>query len=292
MVEEVVRYLVTDPQGFYLDATFGSGGHSLALLEATNDKSFVLALDRDKKAIELGKEKFHREARILLRHQRFSLMEKELKEIDRPLCGVLMDLGISSSQLDDAKRGFSFLHEGPLDMRMDRTQDVMAKQFLTEASEAGLVNCLHDYGEEPYANQIATLIIRRRNRNDLKTTRDLLEAIVAAVPLSRMRKRRAAARTFQAIRILVNNEMQELEQGLRQAANMLDLGGRLVIIAFHSLEHRAVKTLMKSKESFGQGEKSGFMKRVLSSLKPGREEIVSNSRARSGVMRVMEKVKH
>ena len=292
MREEVVRYLVMDPRGFYLDATFGNGGHSLAILEATAADALVLALDRDEQAIAAGRSTFRDDARILLRHRNFSLMEEELKKIDRPLCGVLMDLGLSSSQLDDAARGFSFAREGPLDMRMDRTQAGTAARFLAEASETGLAACLRDYGEEPYARKIAALIIKKRDGNALRTTRDLLEAIVVAVPLSRLRKRRAAARAFQAIRISVNDEMNELKRGLRRAAQLLNPGGRLVVIAFHSLEHREVKSLMRSAETFGDGNKKGRMKPILSSLKPNRAEIARNTRARSGVMRVLEKVRH
>lgn len=292
MKAEVVNYLITDLQGFYLDGTFGGGGHSSALLEKTDCGALILALDKDGQAIKAGQEKFHNESRLILRHQRFSRMEEEIAAIDRPLNGVLLDVGLSSYQLDDAKRGFSFLEEGPLDMRFDSTQDMTAKRFLTEASETALATCLAEYGEEPYADKIAALIVKRRKRDKLETTWDLLEAIEAAVPLTRSRRRRAVVRSFQAIRILVNDEIEELKKGLNQAANLLDLGGRLVVISFHSLEHRLVKDIMKCRDQFGKGDKIGVMKRVLTVKKPSREEVLDNSRARSAVMRVMEKVRH
>lgn len=289
MRREVLDYLIINPSGFYVDATFGDGGHSCALLEALDAKAQLLALDRDKQAIIRGAKLFSRENRLSLRHQRFSLLAREVAIIDRPLCGVLMDIGLSSRQLDDAARGFSFSREGPLDMRMDRLQKTTAATLLARFSAAELIAVLRDYGEEPQAARIAALVMKRRSRQALNTTRDLVEAVRAAIPSSRMKQRNTAARVFQALRILVNDELWELEQGLHQAAGLLMPGGRLVVISFHSLEHRIIKKLMKSKLSFGEGDSRGTMKSVLSSLKPQRWEISHNSRARRAVMRVMEK---
>ena len=292
MKAEVVNYLVTNLKGFYLDSTFGAGGHSSAVLAKTAESSLILALDRDEEAIRAGKKRFEKEPRIILRRQKFSLMAEELGSIKRPLDGVLMDLGLSSDQLDDASRGFSFLKDGPLDMRMDRNQAMTAKRFLAEASEKTLRACLTDYGEEPYADRIASLIVKRRKRAKLDTTWDLLDIIEEAVPLPRLRRRRVVARSFQAIRIWINNEIEELKQGLEQAARLLDPGGRLVVIGFHSVEHRLVKDLMRCGNEFGEGSKLGVIKRFLAVKKPSREEVLSNSRARSAILRVMEKVRH
>jgi len=292
MKAEVVNYLVTNLKGFYLDSTFGAGGHSSAVLEKTTKSSLILALDKDEEAIRAGKKRFENEPRIILRRQKFSLMAEELRAITRPLDGVLMDVGLSSDQLDDASRGFSFLQKGPLDMRIDKKQGMTAKQFLAEASETTLRACLADYGEEPYADRIASLIVKRRKKDKLDTTWDLLDVIEEAVPLPRLRRRRAVARSFQAIRIWINNEIEELKQGLNQAANLLEPGGRLVVISFHSVEHRLVKDLMRCGNEFGEGSKVGVIKRFLAVKKPSREEILSNSRARSAVLRVMEKVRH
>lgn len=292
MKAEVVNYLVTDLAGFYLDSTFGAGGHSSAVLAKTTKDSLVLALDRDEEAIRAGRKKFEKEPRIILRKQRFSLMAEELMDIERPLDGVLMDVGLSSDQLDDADRGFSFSQNGPLDMRMDQSQDMTAKEFLAEAPETTLKACLADYGDEPYADRIASYIVKRRKRDRLATTWDLLEVIEEAVPLPRLRRRQAVVRSFQAIRIWINDEIEELKRGLNQAANLLDLGGRLVVISFHSIEHRLVKALMRCGDQFGEGSRAGVIKRFLAVKKPSREEVLSNSRARSAVLRVMEKVRH
>ncbi len=277
MTDQVVEQLITESNGFYIDATFGQGGHTRALLENTDKDALILGIDRDSTAITRGRCLFATEQRLILRHGHFSALADIAQEFQREVNGILMDIGISSDQLDDAERGFSFSQNGPLDMRMDQESGMPLSEWLASASAADIAKVIKDFGEEPYADRIAAAIVDYRKSNSIVTTKQLSALIVNSQPRRPLNKSHAATRSFQSLRIFINNEMEELRQGLNAAAGLLKNGGRLAVITFHSLEGRQVKDM-----KFG-------MKAVYKS-KPDRSEILSNNRARSAVLRIMEKI--
>lgn len=300
MLREVLDGLALRADGLYVDCTFGRGGHSAAILEHLGAEGRLLALDKDLEAVA------SQEARRLGADPRFALDHgsfANLREfVERRgwlghVAGVLMDLGVSSPQLDEADRGFSFMRDGPLDMRMDTTRGMTAAEWLAGVSERELAGVLRDYGEERYARRIARAILEGRSKHPILSTRELVEIIESAVP-TRERGRHPATRSFQAIRIFINKELEELEQGLRQAVDVLKPGGRLVIIAFHSLEDRIVKRFMRDEERGRtvlphlplHATESGRLKRVGKARMPEPEEVRDNPRARSAVLRVAERL--
>jgi len=300
MLGEVLDGLALKSDGLYVDCTFGRGGHSAAILEHLNEEGRLLALDKDPDAV------VSEEARQLMTDPRFALEHGSFASlrdyVERRawlghIAGVLMDLGVSSPQLDEADRGFSFMRDGPLDMRMDTSRGMTAAEWLAGASESELVSVLRDYGEERYARRIARAILERRSTSAIASTRELVEIIEKAVP-TRERGKHPATRSFQAIRIFINRELEELEQGLRQAIDVLKPGGRLVVIAFHSLEDRIVKRFMRHEE---RGEavfshfslhpiEPGRLKRIGKTRMPEPAEVRNNPRARSAVLRVAERL--
>lgn len=302
MLKEVLEQLVIREDGFYLDCTFGRGGHSTAILGRLNASGRLLALDRDFDAI-------HSEsATVLLKDPRFQLQQSRfsglLKAVtqytdDALLDGILMDLGVSSPQLDNAARGFSFLKEGPLDMRMDNQAGLSAQQWLAEVSEPHLVKVLFEYGEERFARRIASAIIAERTINPITTTRQLAKLIENTIP-NKEHHKHPATRTFQAIRIEINQELEELKTALQQALQVLKPGGRLVVIAFHSLEDRIVKRFINNEAGakYHPGKlpikevdiAQGDLKKMGKAIKASLEETQHNVRARSAIMRVAEKL--
>lgn len=300
LLHEAVEALAVKPQGRYIDGTYGRGGHSALILQRLAPEGRLLAFDKDPQAVAAGQKRFGDDPRFTIHRGSFVEMGEQVARRDWPhqVDGVLLDLGVSSPQLDDAERGFSFRHNGPLDMRMDPEQGISAAQWLAQEDEDEIVRVLKVYGEERFAKRIARAIVRARSEGAIETTAQLAELIAAAVP-TRERGKDPATRSFQAIRIQVNAELEELHRGLEQAAAVLAPGGRLVVISFHSLEDRIVKRFMKA-QSHGDDLppdlpvrhdqiKQAPMRLVGKAVKAGAEELQHNPRARSAVMRVMER---
>lgn len=276
MVAECMDALLIAKEGFYLDATFGDGGHARAILAQTEAQ--VIALDRDAEAVARGRQVYAAEKRLAIKHMRFSQLEQAVAELGQKVNGILMDLGASSRQLETAARGFSFRLDGPLDMRMDQSRARPLRALLMEMSIGKLTKILAEYGEEPRARRIAAAIIARRAQ--LQTTTDLTRTVVAVLPAFRRNKRiHPATRVFAAFRIFVNDELTELRKGLAAAARSLIPGGRLVVLAFHALEHRIIK-------EFGRAHP---LMRMIGHRKPQPTEVARNPRARSAILRVMER---
>lgn len=300
LLDEALDALNIQPEGFYIDATFGRGGHSAAILARLSAKGRVLAFDQDPAAIVHGKENFAAEPRIHFEHCNFSqvahvVTEQQLKQrID----GVLMDLGVSSPQLDDAARGFSFLRSGPLDMRMNPEQGESAMQWLQHVELWDLTLILKRYGEERFAKRIASAIVAARTEGVIENTTQLADIISAAVPVKEKHKH-PATRSFQAIRIFINRELDSVEEGLRGAADVLALHGRLAVISFHSLEDRLVKRFMRTQSTpeklpaglpvMNAGQQAPF-RQIGKSVVASEAEVSANPRSRSARLRVLERV--
>jgi len=302
LLDEAIQGLKIKPQGIYVDCTFGRGGHSKEILQRLENEGQLLAIDRDLTAIQSELAiKMARNPSFSIHHGCFSELVEKLNQCDirNQVDGLLMDLGVSSPQLDVAERGFSFMRDGPLDMRMDPSKGLSAAEWLRQVDEPSLTRVLFEYGEERFARRIARAIIARRVESPLTTTRDLAQLIEKTVP-KREKHKHPATRSFQAIRIEINNELEEIKQGLLQATKVLKPGGRLVVISFHSLEDRIVKRFFR-KES-GRKEdpgrlpikeadiEQGVLKITGKAVKAGQHELQKNPRARSAIMRIAEKV--
>ena len=298
LLPEAVDALVTDPDGIYVDGTFGRGGHARAVLERLSPRARLVALDRDPAAVAsaASDDFFAADPRFTIQHTAFSAMTATLAALGiTQVSGVLLDLGMSSPQIDDAERGFSFRFDGPLDMRMDPTRGESAAEFLARAEERHIAEVIRDYGEERFAVQVAkALVARRESGRPVRTTGELADVVARAVK-TREAGQNPATRTFQALRIFVNAELEELEQALSASLSMLRPGGRLVVISFHSLEDRIVKTFIarESKSEFDRRAPFAAPRphrlRALGRVKPSAAEAASNPRARSAVMRVAER---
>ena len=252
LLREAVDALVMSPSGFYVDGTFGRGGHSRYLLERLNDEGRLLAVDKDPAACEAAAELAVGEPRFEFYHGSFAQLPHQLRRMGIDVVdGILLDLGVSSPQLDDGDRGFSFLHDGPLDMRMDTSRGETAAQWLSRAVESDIAAVLKDYGEERFARRIAAAIVAAREDSPLTSTAQLARVVSEANPKWE-RHKHPATRSFQAIRIKVNRELEDLQDLLSGALDMLRIGGRLVVISFHSLEDRLVKRYMRD---MARGEK-------------------------------------
>lgn len=302
MCVEAMQGLNINPDGIYVDCTFGRGGHSTEILRQLGGQGQLLALDRDEQAIASTV------AITLLQDGRFELLKQNFSNLYAVAAqkqwlgkvdGVLLDAGVSSPQLDDAQRGFSFMRDGPLDMRMDASSGVSAAQWLSQVEEKELVRVLFDYGEERYARRIARNIVTYREREEIYRTRQLVEIIENSVPFKEKNKH-PATRSFQAIRIQINQELQEIEAVLEHALSLLKPGGRLVVIAFHSLEDRLVKRFIRN-ESRGKYSadklpiqndihSSSRLKRIGKAMRATAAEVQQNARSRSAVLRVAERV--
>ena len=298
--EEVLAGLAIRADGRYCDATFGRGGHTAAILEALGPDGRVLAIDRDPEAIRAGRLRFGDEPRLTLMRGSFAQLKELVRaaEVEGELQGVLLDLGVSSPQLDEADRGFSFMQDGPLDMRMDNETGQTAAQWLARVSERDLADILQRLGEEKFARRIARAIVAARVAAAIERTRRLAEVIAAAVP-AREPGKHPATRSFQAIRMRVNSELESLEAALPQAVELLAPGGRLCVISFHSLEDRLVKRFMQ-RESQGDPHYAGLpsippharprLKRIGGATAPSDAELARNPRARSARLRVAERL--
>jgi 16S rRNA (cytosine1402-N4)-methyltransferase len=294
LLEEAMAWLGPKPGGRYCDATLGAGGHTLAMLERSAPDGRVVALDRDPAAIATASARLERFGdRVTLVHARFSEARTVLERLGMiPIDGFLVDLGVSSPQLDRAERGFSFRTDGPLDMRMDPTTGETAAQLLLRVDETELTRILRELGEERHAARVARAIVEARRAGPLDTTGKLAAIVARALPRHEHNKN-PATRTFQALRIEVNDELGELERFLAVAADCLRPGGRLVVIAFHSLEDRIVKWRLR--ELAGRGRTASASPAQLRLLTkhvvvPGDEERARNPRARSAHLRAAERI--
>jgi 16S rRNA (cytosine1402-N4)-methyltransferase len=302
LLAEAVDALVTDPAGTYLDATFGRGGHTRELLKRLAPAARLIALDRDPQAIAAGQELARGDARLTLVHAAFSDFGAVLAGLGiARVHGMLFDLGVSSPQLDDMQRGFSFRGDAELDMRMDTTRGITAAQFLADAGIDDITKVLRDYGDERAAFQIAKAIVARRELGEPIRRTAELAALVAQAVRSREPGQDPATRTFQALRIHVNAELAELEAALAQVMRHLEPSGRLVVISFHSLEDRIVKQFMaryaKAPELTREQRRLPMLGdafrpdlRLLGKQRASAAEVAGNARSRSAIMRVAEKI--
>lgn len=290
LLNEAITALQVNPDGHYIDATFGRGGHSRLLLSQLSASGRLTAFDKDLDAI--AEAQSIDDPRFSIRHQGFT----HINEMpDASVAGVLMDLGVSSPQIDNPVRGFSFRHEGPLDMRMDTTRGQSVAQWLQDASIDAVTEVIRDYGEERFAGLVARAIDRhRQTHGPLQTTAELASVVASAVK-TREPGKDPATRTFQALRIFINAELEELEQALAASLKVLQPGGRLVVISFHSLEDRIVKQFIAahSREVFDRRAPFSLPKimqlNALGRIRPSDDEVAGNPRSRSAVMRVAER---
>jgi 16S rRNA (cytosine1402-N4)-methyltransferase len=300
LLDEAVDALAIEgarADGTYIDGTFGRGGHSRLILSRLSGSGRLVAFDKDPQAIATAGQVT--DPRFAIVHDSFATMraalaQRGINQVD----GILLDLGISSPQVDDAARGFSFRNDGPLDMRMDTTRGVSAAEWLATVPEQQLEKVIRDYGEERFAFQIAKAIVARRAIEPISGTRQLA-GIVADAVKTREKGKDPATRTFQAIRIFVNQELEDLEAGLTAAFDMLSTGARLAVISFHSLEDRMVKQFLASKAKVAQPDRRLPIRAVdlpqplmklVAKIKPSAEEVAANPRARSAVLRVAERI--
>jgi 16S rRNA (cytosine1402-N4)-methyltransferase len=299
LLHPAVDALVSDRAGFYVDGTFGRGGHSRRILEVLTEDGRLLASDHDPEAIRVGRE-------LMAQDSRFEICQCSFSEIDSRIAalgyegkvnGILLDLGVSSPQLDDAGRGFSFTQDGPLDMRMNPDRGQSAAEWIASAKEEEIANVIYEFGEERFSRRIARAIVREREIQPITRTLQLAEIVKQANPAWEKHKH-PATRAFQAIRIFINRELGSLEQMLEKALSLLAPGGRLVVISFHSLEDRLVKQFIQRQSKGDELPRdlpvmaSAFkpaLIRIGKAIKPSAQEVEQNPRARSAVMRVAEK---
>jgi 16S rRNA (cytosine1402-N4)-methyltransferase len=301
LLEEALAALEVKAEGFYLDATLGRGGHAGAILMKLGRPGRLFAVDRDPEAVAAARARFAGEERITILHGSFGDLPQLLPADARArgFDGILFDLGVSSPQLDDPRRGFSFSHDGPLDMRMDSSRGRTAAQWLADVSERDLAQVLHEFGEERYARRVARAIVERRRTAPFTRTGDLAGVVASAVR-TREPGKHPATRTFQAIRMAVNDELGDIERGLAAAIDLLAPAGRLVVISFHSLEDRLTKRFLRRHSSVDPVY-AGLphippaarprLRVIGRAVRPGAAEVAANPRARSATLRAAEKVR-
>lgn len=301
MLAEVLENLAVKPEGIYVDATLGRGGHARAILHRLGPQGKLLALDRDPAAIAYARGDTElQDPRVVLKQGPFSMLQPMVKQLNwlHQIDGILLDLGVSSPQLDEAERGFSFSKEGPLDMRMDPTSGISAAEWINTAEEADIALVLKEYGEERFARRIAGAIVRARLQQPITTTTQLADIAAKANPRWEFRIH-PATRTFQAVRIYINQELDELRSVLEQFLEILAPGGRFAVISFHSLEDRIVKRFIQKQikgDDFPvdlpvqQTALQPKLRRVAGAIKASAAEIAANPRARSAILRAAEKI--
>ena len=301
LLDEAITGLAIKPDGIYIDCTFGRGGHSGLILSKLSDQGRLIAIDRDPTAIAAAK-KFTEDSRFSIEHHGFADLQQiaEKHQLLNQVDGILLDLGVSSPQLDEAERGFSFMKDGPLDMRMDTSRGQTAAEWLATADVEDITWVLRTFGEEKHAWRIANGIVDSRDENPLTRTGELA-ALVKKIAPQREIKKHPATRSFQAIRMYINSELEQIEKVLNASLNVLKEEGRLVVISFHSLEDRLVKQFMKkhsqgkkvprgmpiSEEELNKGKKLALVGRK---HKPSKTEVEENVRSRSSVMRVAQRL--
>ena len=299
LLNEAVDALAVREDGIYVDGTFGRGGHSRLILSRLGSQGRLIVFDKDPQAIEAAQKLAEQDGRVTVVHDGFSSFQTTLDKLGiEEIDGALFDLGISSPQIDDGARGFSFRFDAPLDMRMDPTRGMSAAEWIATASEQDLHEVIKNYGEERFSRQIARAIVAQRTESPIDTTRKLAQ-LVAQNIRTRERGQDPATRTFQAVRIFINRELEEVEAVLPQVMGRLKQGGRLAVIAFHSLEDRIVKQFVKKYSQHPPLPRWAAVKEadlplpplkaVGKAIKPGVEETASNPRARSAVLRVAER---
>ncbi len=300
LLEQAVAALIIDKDGFYIDGTFGRGGHSRQILKELSEKGRLLVIDKDPQAIAEAERLAAEDKRVSVFHGSFEALEKIINDLGstEQVAGVLLDLGVSSPQLDDAQRGFSFNKDGPLDMRMNTASGITAETWLAQVDEKVLADVLYQFGEERYSRRIARAICKYREQDAINSTLQLAEIIKQAHPKWEKNKH-PATRSFQAIRIFINNELDDLQKALAVILNVLALGGRLVVISFHSLEDRIVKQFIQKEIKGGdfpvdlpitQAQLNPRLKAIGKAIKVDAEELNANVRSRSAVMRIAEKI--
>ena len=301
LLQEAIEGLVIKPNGIYVDGTFGRGGHTKEILKQLSADGQLIVIDKDPAAIKIAKKMLAADKRCHIYHASFSEIDKLAKQlnVDKRINGILLDLGVSSPQLEDETRGFSFLRDGPLDMRMNPTTDIIdAATWLQQTDEAELATVLRTYGEERFAKRIAKAIIKARNVAPIKTTKQLADIVTKANPKWEKHKH-PATRSFQAIRIFINKELEDLQNCLDKSLDVLAIGGRLVVISFHSLEDRIVKRFMQKHVSgdylpigvpVKHKDLKPRLKKIGRAIKPTIEELKINWRARSATLRIAEKI--
>lgn len=301
LLREALAALAVRPDGRYVDATFGRGGHSAHIVAGLGEGGALLALDRDPVAVQAGRERFAGDARVHIEHAAFADLDDVLKRHDwwGSVDGILLDIGVSSPQIDTPERGFSFASDGPLDMRMDPTSGISASEWLASADERDMSRVIKQFGEERFARRIAGAIVRARASKPLTTTRQLAEVVSAAVPPSRARIH-PATRTFQAIRIFVNDELEQLKRVLPLCIDALRVGGHCAVICFHSLEDRIVKRFFRDATKIDPvfagfptvpDEALPRLEWVNRRARAGDEEIERNVRARSATLRAVRRLR-
>lgn len=297
--QPAVDALITNVNGYYIDGTFGRGGHSKEILTRLSQQGHLLAIDKDPQAVAAGQILHEQDSRFDIIQGSFAQLSAVLASQQWPLVdGILLDLGVSSPQLDEAQRGFSFLRDGPLDMRMDPQHGISAAQWLAKATQLAIAKVLKEYGEERYAKRIAQAIVRARSDAPINTTGRLAEIVAKAHP-AWVRGKHPATQTFQAIRLWVNQELEDLSDLLEQVLGLLKVGGRFVVISFHSLEDRLVKRFIK-RHVYGDTLPKNLpvmdtqirrrLKKIGSAERVSEQEVGRNRRARSAIMRVAEKI--
>lgn len=300
LIKEVLTGLSIQPDGVYVDGTFGRGGHAGAILAMLGPEGKLLAMDKDPEAVQSATRQFGGDPRFGIEQGSFAMLGRMVAQqhLQGQVNGLLLDLGVSSPQLDDASRGFSFSEDGPLDMRMDPAHGISAAQWLQEAGEQEISKVLKTFGEERFSRRIARAIIAARHTQPLQSTRQLAELIAAAVPV-REKHKHPATRSFQAIRIYINHELDDVRAVLEQVPDMLAPHGRMAVISFHSLEDRIVKRFIRD-EYRGEQPPQQFplagmdycprLRPVGKAIRASDEEVAGNPRARSAVLRIAERL--
>lgn len=300
LIKEVLTGLSIQPDGVYVDGTFGRGGHAGAILAMLGPEGKLLAMDKDPEAVQSATRQFGGDPRFGIEQGSFAMLGRMVAQqhLQGQVNGLLLDLGVSSPQLDDASRGFSFSEDGPLDMRMDPAHGVSAAQWLQEAAEQEISKVLKTFGEERFSRRIARAIVAARHTQPLRSTRQLAELIAAAVPV-REKHKHPATRSFQAIRIYINHELDDVRAVLEQVPDMLAPHGRMAVISFHSLEDRIVKRFIRD-EYRGEQPPQQFplagmdycprLRPVGKAIRASDEEVAGNPRARSAVLRIAERL--
>lgn len=300
MLDEVMALWLTDPHGVYVDATFGRGGHTKELLSKLASDAKMLVLDRDPLAIDYARTHLGEDDRVIIEHCAFSEIEKVTQKhgLHGHISGILMDVGVSSPQLEEQERGFSFMRNGPLDMRMNPQIGESAAERLATVGENEIADVLKKYGEEKKARVIARAIVRERELAPITTTGQLASLVEQVCPRRHFEKIHPATRTFQALRIWVNDELGELERALEQSLDVMKVGGRVLVITFHSLEDRIAKRFLReqSRDRTPEGfptRQEQFAPRLKSfkDTAPSEKEIADNTRARSARLRAAERIK-
>ena len=300
MAEEVKKFLITNPNGVYIDGTIGGGGHAEVLLDALTDKALYIGIDKDATAIEYCKKRFKDStSTVELCKGNFSMMNEIAEQMGvKGVDGVLLDLGVSSAQIDSPDRGFSYSSDGPLDMRMDQDSHISAAELIKSLSERELADLIYEFGEERHSRKIASAIINFQKKSSIETTSDLSSIVKRVIMGSK--KTKSLARVFQAIRIAVNDELSSLEEGLTAAVGLLNKGGRIIVLSYHSLEDRIVKNQLRDMSKsrieapetpIGYREQEKRLNLLTKNvIKPTKSEIESNPRSRSARLRAAEKI--